>query len=138
MLFLIDMDAGIDASLVLSVLSLRLYGLGASYNTQSHDLGFSLKGMGFNLKKGPAKISADFLNLDGDFVRQASLSMSEFAIAALGGFTLIDHKPSLFIYAFLDYPLGGSVFFFIADLPLSSGLKMTFKPRPKLEILWQR
>ncbi|NET60168.1 MAG: hypothetical protein F6K47_29690, partial [Symploca sp. SIO2E6] len=112
----------IDASLVFTVLSLRLYGLGASYNTTTHDLGFSIKGMGLDLNKGPAKISADFLDVDGDFVGQASLSMSEFALAAMGGFTLIDHQPSLFIYAFLDYPLGGPVFFFVEGIAAGFGI----------------
>ncbi|NEO55269.1 MAG: hypothetical protein F6K54_20665 [Okeania sp. SIO3B5] len=112
----------IDASFVLKVLAFRLYGLGGTYDLDSHHLGFALQGMGLDLNKGPAKISADFLNLDGYFVGQASLSMEEFGLSAIGAFTLIDHRPSLFIYAFLDYPLGGPVFFFVEGVAAGFGI----------------
>ncbi len=110
----------LDGGLIIGPLKIALMGLGASYNWSSHDLSFSLQGIGIDFQQGTLAFGADFLNMDGDFVGRATLKMQKFSLSALGAFSTKGF-PSLFIYGFLNYPLGGPVFFFVEGLAAGFG-----------------
>ncbi len=49
------------------------------------------------------------------------VSVESLSIAGLAGYTTIGGNPSLFLYAVLDYPLGGPEFFFVTGLAAGFG-----------------
>lgn len=111
----------LDGGISLGGLTLDLMGLGATYNFKDKSLAFALAGIGLSLDREPLRITAAFLNLDGDFVGKAEIITAKFGLTALGGFTTKLGPPSLFIYGLLDYPLGGPVFFFVEGLAAGFG-----------------
>lgn len=111
----------LDAAVSIAGLSLGLYGLGASYNLSTHKLNFMLQGLGLDLSRPPMTISSAFMNFNGDFVGRAVLQMEQFGLTALGAFTTKLGPPSMFIYGFLNYPIGGPVFFFVEGLSAGFG-----------------
>ncbi len=67
-----------------------------------------------------------FLRMGADFAGRASLKMGAFGLTALGAYGDYQGQPSMFLYAFLDFPLGGPVFFFVEGLALGFGYNRRF------------
>lgn len=111
----------LDGGISVGGLTLDLMGLGASYDFKSRALAFALTGVGLSLDRDPLRISAAFLNLDGDFMGTAQLVTPRFGLTALGGFTMKLGSPALFLYGLLDEPLGGPAFFFVEGLAAGFG-----------------
>ena len=112
----------LDASLGLAGLEFSLMGLGASYRIADRQLTFHLDGLGLTFKKGPIDIEGAFLRMGPDsYVGEAKLQMAAFSLGALGAYGKVDGHTSVFIYAFLDAPLGGPVFFFVEGLAFGFG-----------------
>jgi hypothetical protein len=104
----------IDASFGAAGLTLSAMGLSATYSIPDKTLDFGLDGIGLAYSGGPTEISGSFLKLgDNDFVGEAMIRTASFAISALGGYCDDGDAKSLFVYGFLDYPIGGPPFFFV-------------------------
>lgn len=123
-----------DAELQLSCLTLSLLGLGLSYPVNHfttdpreiwHQLEFHLDGAAVALEVGPItigggllKVSDDPLRLDGTLIVQ----VEAFAISAIGSYTNLDGRPSLFVFAALYQALGGPPYFFVTGLAFGFGV----------------
>lgn len=119
---LIELDIGIPISdpTNFSKYSLDLAGLDVSYNA------------------GAVTIGGGFLKDDSlgyvQYTGQAVIQTASFGIGAFGSYALIDKHPSLFIFAYLNAPLGGPPFFFINGLSGGFGYNRTINIPPANQI----
>src|SRR5258706_7110416 len=129
----------LDASLSLAGLTLSLDGLAFGSSLSKFDPKFDLHGLGIDYRTGAAEIGGAFLRTEGklsdgttydEYDGAAVIKTEELTLSALGSYAILEEKdsrgilhnnPSLFIYAVLDYPLGGPSFFFITGLAAGFG-----------------
>jgi hypothetical protein len=119
----------IDADLSVGGLTISLDGLSVSSPLDHLAPEFSLQGLGIDYKNGPLEIGGAFLKHrfgEGDdaytaFSGLAVISTEKLSLSAVGSFAVINDRPSMFIYATLDYPLGGPSFFFVTGLAAGFG-----------------
>jgi hypothetical protein len=119
----------LDAALSAGGLTIALDGLSVTSPLSSFDPTFSLHGLGIDYRNGPLEIGGSFLkqtmqegeNTYTSFAGQAVLRTRQLSLSAIGSYALKDGHPSLFIYAVLDYPLGGPSFFFVTGLAAGFG-----------------
>jgi hypothetical protein len=126
-----NVKARIDASITAGGLTLSAMGLGADYHIRKDSvfykehhrhLDFHLDGLNLAYESGPTAISGAFLKIgEGDFVGEALIRTASFGLSALGGYTDQADYKSLFVYAFLDYPIGGPPFCFVEGAALGFG-----------------
>ncbi|MEL7161719.1 MAG: DUF6603 domain-containing protein, partial [Bacteroidota bacterium] len=116
-----QIDAVFDAGIAVGPLTVALLGLGAHYRLADKHLSFSLEGVGIDFRRGPLEISGAFMRLEDEFVGRVTVKMETFGITALGAYGELEGHPSLFLYAYLDLPLGGPVFFFVEGLAFGFG-----------------
>lgn len=130
-----NIRAMLDASLSVSALTIALDGLTMSSPLNDFHPEFSLHGMSIDF-------SSDELEIGGSFLRQelerkiagmdkpqsyvtyggtAVIRTSKLTLSAIGSYTLLSGHPSLFIYALLNYPIGGPAFFFVTGLAAGFG-----------------
>ncbi|MFI6520895.1 DUF6603 domain-containing protein [Spirillospora sp. NPDC050679] len=121
----------VDAALSVGGLTLALQGLSAGLELD--DLAavpsFALGGLGLDYAEGPVRISGAFLHdtltYEGvtypAFSGKATLTAETFSVGALGSYADLPSGPTLFVYAFLDYPLGGPAFFCVTGLAAGFG-----------------
>jgi hypothetical protein len=125
----------LDAGLQTAGLTIALDGLEARCKFADLSRGefrpnFSLKGLGIAFKSGDLEIAGALLHrpapakdaYDGAVV----LRYKRLAIEAVGSYETIEGRPSLFIYALIDYPLGGPSFFFVEGGALGFGYNRSF------------
>ncbi len=131
-------DVVLDAALAVGPLEIGLVGLGAEYGLSSHHFGFSLDGLAIDFRRGPLEVGAAFLRMpkpnDNDFAGKAILRTETLTLGALGAYGKHGGQPSLFIYAFVDYPLGGPAFFFVEGLAAGFGFNRRLIVPPVGEI----
>lgn len=115
----IVMNAGLDAGgLTISVL-----GLGVSSPLTTFQPRFNIDGLAVSLAEGPVEVSGglmgtvDPLNFYGELV----LGFSAVTVSALGGYAEYEGHPSFFLYAVVDYPIGGPLFFFVTGIAAGLG-----------------
>lgn len=118
----------LSGGLSVSGLDLALDGLGATYNLANRQVTFALKGLSLNFKRGEFEIGGGFLNIDGDFAGKVIIKTNSFSVAAVGAVAITEGQPSIFIYGFLNYPLGGPAFFYIEGLAAGFGYNRGFIP----------
>jgi len=120
----------LDASLMVAVLTLSLDDLAFGSPLSKFDPKFDLHGLGLDYQSGPAEIGGAFLRTQGklpdgttydEYDGAAVIKTEELTLSALGSYAVLHDNPSLFIYAVLDYPLGGPSFFFITGLAAGFG-----------------
>ena len=121
----------LDASLSFAGLTLSLDGLSIGSPLSPFAPTFDLKGIGVDYSKGPIEIGGSFLRSKAtDPVAKttydayngvAVIRTAELTLSALGSYVEIGGYPSLFLYAVLDYPLGGPAFFFVTGLTAGFG-----------------
>ncbi|SFD86832.1 hypothetical protein SAMN05518672_103599 [Chitinophaga sp. CF118] len=120
----------LDASLSLAGLTISLDGLFASSTLNPIQPAFGLHGLGIDYKNDPLEIGGTFLrqtitdtsgNTYDTYDGTAIIRTEKFALAALGSYAYYQGHPSLFIYAFVDVPLGGPAFFFVTGLAAGFG-----------------
>ncbi|MCZ8037854.1 MAG: hypothetical protein O9276_06905 [Microcystis sp. LE17-20A] len=126
----------LDASLNLAGLSLSLDGLGVNSPLNQFDPKFDLKGIGIDYK------GSDTLEIGGAFLRTTRNGIDEYdgaavikfnvkgkalKLSAIGSYAYFEGHPSLFIYALLDYPIGGPSFFFVTGLAAGFGYNRALK-----------
>lgn len=120
----------LSATLTAAGLSLSLDGLAVGGPLDKYmPPSFDLRGIGVEYSSGPVRISGAFLrqqvtqgNVTYDEYDGAALIKTEqLTLSAIGSYAQTDGHPSLFIYAVLDYPVGGPSFFFITGLAAGFG-----------------
>ncbi len=120
----------LDASLSVGPLSLSLDGLGVSSPLSPIKPSFELHGLGLDFKTAAFEIGGAFQRMritppSGDpydeYSGAALLRTEAFSLSAIGSFAYYEGHPSLFVYAVLDYPLGGPAFFFVTGLAAGFG-----------------
>ncbi len=130
-----EIDFYLNGSLTAAGLSIALEGLriGAKIKDlkerQFHP-SFGLRGLGIDYKAGPLEIGGTFLhsttgfpaNVKEDYDGLAVISFKQLAIDAIGSYAIMeDGESSLFIYAMVNYPIGGPSFFFVTGLSAGFG-----------------
>ncbi len=112
----------LDASLNVGGLSLSLDGLGVSSPLDRFDPSFRLRGIGIDYAGGPVEVGGSFLRMgEMDFAGTALIKTEALTLSAIGAYSAIGDDTSLFIYAVLDYPLGGPSFCFITGMAAGFG-----------------
>ena len=130
----------LDASLSASGLTLSLDGLSIGSPINKFDPKFDLKGIGIDYQGGDAlEIGGAFLRkqvtkdgqtydeYDGAAIIKAKVKDKAFTLSAIGSYASFSGHPSLFIYAILDYPIGGPSFFFVTGLAAGFGYNRALK-----------
>lgn len=125
----------LDASLQTAGLTIMLDGLEASCTFADLKVGtfqpsFELRGLGIAFKSGDLEIGGALVHrpapakdaYDGAVV----IRYKRLGIEAVGSYETVDGHPALFIYALIDYPLGGPAFFFVEGGALGFGYNRTF------------
>jgi len=119
----------IDAALTVAGLTLSLDGLGFGSSLNAFKPEFTLHGLGIDYKSGPLEITGAFLastlvykgKAYPAYSGKALLRTATFTLGAIGSYVQLDEGPSLFVYAVLNYPLGGPAFFFVTGLAAGFG-----------------
>ena len=118
----------LNAALSVAGLTLSVDGLSVGSSLKQFDPSFDIRGLGIDYKNDAVEIGGAFLRTlrDGkpdeyQYDGAAVIKTKQFTLSALGSYTKLDGQPSLFIYAFLDYPLGGPAFFFVTGLAAGFG-----------------
>jgi hypothetical protein len=131
----------LDASLNLAGLSLSLDGLAVNSPLNQFDPKFELKGIGIDYKGSDTlEIGGAFLRTkittqdgktydeyDGAAVIKFNVKGKALKLSAIGSYAYFQGHPSLFIYAILDYPIGGPSFFFVTGLAAGFGYNRALK-----------
>lgn len=119
----------LDGGLSLMGLTVELMGLSVSTTltgTNKFKPTFGLNGLGLDFKNGPLEIGGALYKLaDKDiteFDGMATIRTQSLQLSAIGSFAeLASGDKSLFIYALLNYPLGGPAFFYVTGLAAGFG-----------------
>jgi hypothetical protein len=101
--------------------------VGLSVTTKITDLSdfapkFDLQGLGISFTKGSVEIQAAFLHLNDEYDGLATVQAGPLRLGAIGSLAKVDGQSSLFIYAVLDYPIGGVPAFYVTGLSGGFGL----------------
>ncbi|QIQ06059.1 DUF6603 domain-containing protein [Streptomyces liangshanensis] len=130
----------LDASLAVGGLSLSLDGL--SVGIAPGDLAsgprFSLRGLGVAYRSGTVEIGGAFLKDTVEYEGRtydsyngaAVLRSGQLQLSALGSYMQLPQGPSLFVYAALNYPIGGPPVFFVRGLAAGFGYNRRLVPPP--------
>ncbi len=110
-------------------LTLSLDGLVFGSAIDRFDPKFNLHGLGIDYESGPIEITGAFLEGEITFQGQtykdysgtALIRTENLTLAAIGSYLQLDIGPSLFVYAVLNYPIGGPAFFFVRGLAAGFG-----------------
>jgi hypothetical protein len=124
-----EITGALDASLMAGGLTIALNGLSVSSPITKFDPKFDLHGLGIDYKNSGLEIGGAFLKQtmtkDGNtytsFGGMAIIRTEKLTISAIGSYANYQNHPSMFIYAMLDYPIGGPAFFFVTGLAAGFG-----------------
>lgn len=129
-----------DAALANSTgtLSLSLLELGFGSPLTRFDPAFDLRGIGIEYRSKTLSIAGELLktavSADGEtwteYQGAAVLKANTYSLSAMGSYSEKDGNPCLFIYAFLDKPLGGPPCFFVTGLAAGLGYNRSLKTPP--------
>jgi hypothetical protein len=122
-----------DGDVALGGLEVDLQGLSIGIplkspgDLSSYELG--LEGLGITFSQGPVEVSGGLfkatVNVGGQDVTEyngeALIKAASWSISALGSWATLNGHPSLFIFAFLNAPIGGPAFFFVTGLSAGFG-----------------
>ena len=121
----------LDASMSFAGLILSLDGLAFGSPLSPFAPKFDLKGIGIDYSEGPVEIGGSFLRSQATdpntkttydaYNGVAVIRTQALTLSALGSYADLNGHPSLFLYAVLDYPLGGPAFFFVTGLTAGFG-----------------
>lgn len=115
----------IDGALVAAGLSLSLQGLSVGVSLPDLKPSFDLQGLGLAFEKGGFEIGGAFLRIKhpdyDEYAGLATMKFKKLELAAIGSYARINGHSSLFLYAVLNYPIGGPSFFFVTGLAAGFG-----------------
>lgn len=120
----------VDAALTAAGLTISLDGLSVRSSIKEFTPEFGLRGLGIDFKGGPLTIGGAFLKIGDEYAGTAVIGGASFTLSAVGAYTSTDGEPSMFLYALLDYPLGGPPFFFVNGLAAGFGYNRSLKVPP--------
>lgn len=136
-----ELTALLDGGLTAMGLEVDLMGLSVRSkitDVKEFNPRFDLKGLGLSFSKGGVGFAGALFHLEvkrnGNTVDEydglASVTAEGLHLAAIGSLTKVKDQTSLFLYAVLDYPLGGAPFFYVTGLAGGFGLnqKLTMPP----------
>jgi len=133
----------LDAALSAAGLTLSLDGLSVASPLDKFSPQFNLSGLGIDYENGDVEIGGAFLRThvtesDGteydEYDGTAIIKTGQFNLAALGAYASLNGHPSLFVYAILDYPIGGPAFFFVTGLAAGFGYNRALLAPPIEEV----
>ena len=122
--FLVDIGLSADG------LTIDLAGLAVSSPLKTFAPSFHLSGIDLEFKSSVFEIAGEFLNVpkeqlpagaEFEYAGAATLSVADFDLTALGSYARISGQTSVFVFAVLDYPLGGPAFFFVTGAAAGFG-----------------
>lgn len=132
-----NLQCMLDASISVGGLTIALAGLTISNPLNKVAPTFGLDGLGIDFKNDVVEIGGSFLRThvdeegtpgydeyDGLAVIKIKESEGEgggWGITAIGSYAYVNGSPSLFVYAALNYPIGGPAFFFVHGLSAGFG-----------------
>ncbi|HKS27376.1 MAG TPA: DUF6603 domain-containing protein [Pyrinomonadaceae bacterium] len=128
-----------DGDVALGGLEIDLKGLSIGIPLKSPgDLGsyeLGLDGLDITFSQGPVDVSGGLfkahVNVDGqdiiEYNGEALIKAASWSISALGSWASLNGHPSLFIFAFLNAPIGGPAFFFVTGLSAGFGYNRSLK-----------
>jgi hypothetical protein len=114
----------INAAVSAAGLTLSVDGLSLGSSLKEFRPEVELRGLGINYKNDAVEIGGAFLHtaVTDSYDGSAVIKTKQLMISAIGSYTKINGlHPSLFIYAMMDYPLGGPAFFFVNGLAAGFG-----------------
>ena len=111
----------LDASISAAGLTISFDGLEFGTSISEFKPSFDLKGLGINFKQGQVEIGGAFLKSGDGYSGRAVLKIGKLSLMAMGAYTNQNGQPSMFIYAVLDYPLGGLPVFYVTGLAAGFG-----------------
>ena len=128
-----ELSVLLDGGLTALGLEIDLMGLSVTSKiTDMKDFSphFSLQGLGLGFSKGGVEFAGALLHqkvtrngkIADEFDGLASVQAEGLRLAAIGSLTKVNGQTSLFLYAVLDYPLGGAPFFYVTGLAGGFGL----------------
>jgi hypothetical protein len=130
-----EVTALLDGGLTALGLEVDLMGLSVgSKITDVKDPIFGLDGLGLSFSKGGVQIAGALLHLQKEYDGLASVQAETLRLAAIGSLATVGNQPSLFIYAVLDYPLGGAPFFYVTGLAGGFGLNRQLVMPPVTQV----
>jgi hypothetical protein len=122
----------LNAAFTAAGLTLSVDGLTVGSSLKKFQPEFDLRGLGIEYKAGDVEIGGAFLKTgpkgSESYNGAAVIKTKQVALSALGSYARVNGEPSLFIYAFLDYPLGGPTFFFVTGLAAGFGYNRRLIP----------
>ncbi len=113
----------VNVTATASGLSIGLNGFGISSAISTFDIAFTISGISITYNSGPILVSGGLMgsfspvNLYGDIL----VKTPALTIGGIGGYTEVEGKPSMFLYAVLNFPIGGPPFFFVTGLSAGFG-----------------
>jgi hypothetical protein len=126
-----NLTLAVDAKLALGPVSFTLSGLAITYSLDEKSLSVKLDGLGLSIKNGPFQLSGFLLRKDipgGTEYRGAIVIKTKtLSISAIGVYNDTDAGKNLFIYANLDYIIGGPPVFFITGLAAAIGVNQQLR-----------
>lgn len=119
----------LDASLTAAGLTLTVEGLGFGSPLNVFSPSFRIQGLGLDYRNAVVEIGGAFVHTTvsnqgqtyDEYDGMATLRVKQFNLGAIGSYAYLDDHPSLFVYAVLDFPLGGPAFFFVTGLSAGFG-----------------
>jgi hypothetical protein len=137
-----SLSVGIDLSFQLAVIKVSVYELGlrffftlpADWPPETPPVKVFLHGLGLSFDGGGIKLAGMFAEVakphaPSDYVGGAVVSIVKlFELSAIGAYTEVDGKASLFIFASLVAPLGGPPWCFITGIAGGFGYNRTLPP----------
>lgn len=119
----------LDASLAAVGLTLSLDGLSIGSPINKFEPRFDLRGLGIDYRNDAFEIGGAFLKIaDKEYAGAAVIKAKQLTLSALGMYKeMADGHPSVFVYAVLDYPIGGPAFFFVTGLAAGFGYSRALK-----------
>ena len=133
----------LDVAFSSSGLTLSLDGLGVGSPLSEFKPKFKLAGIGLDYTGGGAvEIGGSFLHqqlpdaagkLFDQYSGAALIKTEALKLSAMGSYAEVDGYTSMFVYAFLDKPLGGPSFFFVTGLAAAFGYNRALKSPTRVE-----
>lgn len=129
----------LDASLATAGLTISLDGLAVSSPLTELKPEFHLNGIGIDYRSDTIEIGGAFLKApdkdeySGAAILRTQTKGKQLTLSAFGSYTYYEGHPSLFVYALLDYPLGGAPFLFVTGLAAGFGYNRTLRLPEKVE-----
>lgn len=122
-----ELTALLDGGLTAFGLEVDLMGLSVSskitgLKNGQFDPKFGLQGLGLSFSKGGVSFTGVLIHLNDEYDGLATVQAEGLRLAAIGSLKTVNDQTALFLYAVLDYPLGGSPFFYVTGLAAGFGL----------------